>query len=427
MKFHSTKDRSQLVLASEAMQIGLAADNGLFVPEYFPQINWQAFSDQMKYPQFAAKVLAPFFENDILSYQLDEVCNEAFNFEIPLKKLDKNNLVLELFHGPTLSFKDIGARFLAGCLSRIQSEKTFTILVATSGDTGSAVAAAFHKKPNIRVIVMYPEGKISLRQQKQITCWGDNILAVAVKGRFDDCQKLVKAAFTDNYWYERTALNTANSINIGRLLPQSTYYAYTSWQYYCSTGKGANFIVPSGNVGNISAAFWAKQMGFPIDEIILAQNANNVIGDYVVTGKYQPRNSIETLANAMDVGKPSNFERLAYLYPDYANFIDEIKVFKADDKGITDTIISVYDQYHETICPHTATGFYARAHLNKEKPYIMVATAHPAKFEQIIEPILNQVIPPTEQLNTLLKRKHFNMTIDSDMQNLIQADKAYFG
>ncbi|MCF6766137.1 threonine synthase [Thiotrichales bacterium 19S3-7] len=426
MRFHSTRSNETSVGISEAMQIGLAPDDGLFVPEYFPQIQWKTLDKKMTYPQFAVNVLAPYFKGDELLPQLNDISDEAFNFDLPLRCLDKNNYILELFHGPTLSFKDFGARFLASCLSRIKSHKLFTILVATSGDTGSAVAAAFHNKPNIRVIVLYPKGKISLRQQKQITCWGDNILAIAVNGRFDDCQRLVKAAFNDEYWQKRTVLNTANSINIGRLLPQSTYYAYTSWQYHHATGNFANFIVPSGNVGNISAAFWAKKMGFPIEHIILAQNANNIVGEYVTTGKYTPKESIETLANAMDVGKPSNFERLQYLYPNYEAFIDEIFVVKANDDEISQTIKKVYRHYHEIICPHTATAFYAREHLDKDKPYIMIATAHPAKFEQIIEPILKQNVAPTKQLKALIQREHYNVTIDATMQDLIAADRCYF-
>ena len=420
MKFISTRDSNLKASLSHAMQTGLAPDGGLFVPEKFPTVEWKNFENNLSYPEFATKMLTDFFKGDELENNLSQICKNAFSFDVPVKKLNEKTSVLELFHGPTLSFKDFGARFLANSLSFIKSDKPFTILVATSGDTGSAVAAAFHKKENIKVVVMFPKGKISERQEKQITCWGDNVIAVEVEGFFDDCQTLVKEAFSTSWWTEKTNLNTSNSINIGRLLPQSTYYGFISWQYFLKTGKKANYIVPSGNVGNITACFWAKKMGFPIDEISMSQNANATIKDYIETAEYKPRASVETLANAMDVGNPSNFERLLYLLGDYQSFKDNVKVVCADDEIISNEIKKVYSNFNEIVCPHTATAFYAQEQFNNDKEYIIVATAHPAKFESVIEPILNLEVPPTEALQKLLDKKQYKSTIDKNMEKLCQ-------
>lgn len=418
MQYHSTRNPNYTVSLSKAMQAGLANDGGLFVPSHFPTIAWQSFDTQMRYSQFATKMLTPFFEGDELAPYLGQICRDSFSFAVPVVQLDQTQSVLELFHGPTLSFKDFGARFLANSLSHIKNDKPFTILVATSGDTGSAVAAAFHGKANIRVVVMFPEGKISQRQERQITCWGDNVQAVAVRGMFDDCQALVKQAFTTPWWSERTTLNTSNSINIGRLLPQSTYYAYTAWQHFLKTGKKANFIVPSGNIGNITAAFWAKKMGFPIDEIVMSQNANDTIREYLANGEYRAKASKETLANAMDVGNPSNFERLKHLMGDYDNFKATIRTFCTSDDEIRNQIKRVDQCYAMTICPHTATGFYARQQLPQDRHYFIVATAHPAKFESVIEPILGYEIPATEALQALLDRPQHKVLINADMHEL---------
>ncbi|MFT6835742.1 MAG: threonine synthase [Francisellaceae bacterium] len=426
MKYISTRDKNCSVSLSYAMKTGLAADGGLYIPEEFPVIDWQNISKDTAYANFAQMVLAPFFKGDVLESKIKTICDNAFDFNVPVKKLDENNFLLELFHGPTLSFKDFGARFLANSLSLVESDQVITIIVATSGDTGSAVAAAFHKQPNIRVVVMFPKGKISKRQEKQITCWGDNVLAVSVEGVFDDCQAIVKEAFTNSWWSDRTHLNTSNSINVGRLLPQITYYAYTSWQHYLEYGDKANYIVPTGNIGNVSAAFWAKKIGFPINEIVLSQNANNTIGAYLASGEYSPKNSIETLANAMDVGKPSNLERLFNLFPEFKDFKHHIKAITVSDEQITQTIKEVYQKFDEEICPHTATAFFARKQLDSNKKYILVSTAHPAKFESVIEPILDKKIPATKALQELLDRKQVKVEISADMDELCSAYENYF-
>jgi threonine synthase len=250
MYFISTRNKDIRKTLSQAIQSGLADDGGLFVPEYFPQVDLQKFIPDLMYPEFAKKILHTFFLNDPLDEKLLQLCNDAFMFPIPLKKLNSNTFILELFHGPTSSFKDFGARFLAECLNVISEGQKTTIMVATSGDTGSAVASAFYKKLNINVIILYPDKKISERQQHQITCWDNNILALAVDGTFDDCQNLVKNAFQDQWCKKHWHLSSANSINIGRLLPQIIYYAYSSLKFYHQYKIFPSFIVPTGNLGN---------------------------------------------------------------------------------------------------------------------------------------------------------------------------------
>ncbi|WP_440615678.1 threonine synthase [Cysteiniphilum sp. 6C5] len=426
MKFISTRGDAKAVSISNALQNGLAEDGGLYVPQSFPVFDWQILDSTITYPDFATKLLAPFFKGDLLASQLNTICHDSFSFPLPLVNVDQKTSVLELFHGPTLSFKDFGARFLANTLSHIKTDKKFTIMVATSGDTGSAVAAAFHQKQNINVLVLFPKGKISLRQQKQITCWQDNVCAVEVDGTFDDCQALVKGAFADKWWQNNTYLNTSNSINIGRLLPQTTYYAYVSWQYFIKHGQKANFIVPSGNIGNVCACFWAKKMGLPIGDIVIAQNENNVIGQFLANQRLPNKASIETLANAMDVGKPSNFERLYALFPDFDVFAHEIKAFKASDSDIKEMIAKVKNEHDMLICPHTATAFFAREHLPEDTDYIVVATAHPAKFEEVIEPVVQETIKVPEHLMNLLEKKQESIEITANLNALTERYQAYF-
>ncbi|WP_100551113.1 threonine synthase [Caedibacter taeniospiralis] len=426
MKFKSTRGKSEEVSLTYALQHGLAKDGGLYVPAKFPLFPWRSLDKNMGYADFATQLLEPFFRGGELEDKLHAICYESFSFDLPIVDLDQRSSLLELFHGPTLSFKDFGARFLANALSHIKTDNKLTIMVATSGDTGSAVAAAFHSKSNINVMVLFPKGKISLRQQQQITCWQDNVCAVAVDGTFDDCQVLVKAAFADKWWQEHTHLNTSNSINIGRLLPQTTYYAYVSWQYFLNQCKKANFIVPSGNIGNVCACFWAKEMGLPIGEIIISQNENNVIGQFLQSAQLPHKPSVETLANAMDVGNPSNFERLYFLLGSTQRFKAEVTAFKASDEAIRRTILKVKQDHDLLICPHTATAVYAREFLPSDQHYIIVATAHPAKFEQVIEPIVGEKIPVPQSLQTLLNQQQSNVGIAPTVGAITELYQAYF-
>lgn len=418
MKYVSTRNSTQTFTLSEAMLHGLAPDGGLFVPQVMPKVNFQDFIAITTYPLLCQKILEPFFVDDILAPQLETLCQQAFNFPVPITQLNETTYVLELFHGPTLSFKDFGARFLASCLNA-RTKKKLTIMVATSGDTGSAVAAAFYKMTNIDVIVLFPENKISAMQQQQITCWDENVRAFAVSGTFDDCQRLVKQAFSDPWWQTHRQLCTANSINIGRLLPQICYYAFASLEFYKQKKNFIKFVVPSGNLGNVTAAFWAKKMGFPIDKIVIATNANKVLPDYLASGNYLPRPSITTLANAMDVGNPSNFERLLYLFPEFSNFKTEVTGYSVSDEEIKQTIKQLFQSLNLTICPHTATAYKVRTQLSNA-PTMIVSTAHPCKFDTVIEPIIQQAILPHPSLKEMMNRKSHYTKIKTDLSSINQ-------
>jgi threonine synthase len=289
-----------------------------------------------------------------------------------------------------------------------RDERPLTILVATSGDTGGAVAAAFHGRPGIRVGVLFPKGQVSPRQQHQLTCWGDNILAFEVDGVFDDCQALVKAAFADSGLRERHRLTAANSINIGRLLPQAAYHAAGSLWHWRKHGSPSGSIVPTGNLGNGVACVWAQAMGLPIREVVFAINANRTIADFLATGQWQPRPSQATLASAMDVGNPSNMERLRDLLPELGALRDAVEAYPVDDDAIRSQIAKDYQRYGETWDPHTATGFWVYDHLpaarKAAKPWIVSATAHPAKFEGVVEPLIGHAVAVPESLRALLNR-----------------------
>ncbi|HEX8351677.1 MAG TPA: threonine synthase, partial [Pyrinomonadaceae bacterium] len=300
MRFRSTRSARPTLGLSEAMLTGLAPDGGLYVPEGFPAFAPEEFDGLESWRDVGERLLKPFFEGDALGAHLAEICEEAFDFPLPLRDLDDETAVLELFHGPTAAFKDVGARFLAACVSRLPGRRT--VLVATSGDTGGAVAAAFHGRPDVRVVILFPRGKVSPRQQQQLTCWGANVRAFAVRGDFDDCQRVVKAAFADRAWAESHGLLSANSINLGRLLPQAVYYAAASLWYLRGRGARPGFVIPAGNLGNAVAAFWARRMGLPVREVVLAANANRAVPDYFDSGNWAARTTVATLANAMDVG-----------------------------------------------------------------------------------------------------------------------------
>jgi threonine synthase len=416
MKFISTRNTNIVKTLSEAIQSGLAEDGGLFVPDHIPKIDIDVFISELSYIEFSHKLLQHYFTGDILEQSLESMCKNAFNFPVPLKKLDETTFLLELFHGPTSSFKDFGARFLAECLNNISSHDKTTVLVATSGDTGSAVASAFYLKSHINVIILYPKDKISERQKHQITCWDNNVIALAVNGTFDDCQRLVKQAFQDPWWRQKLHLSSANSINIGRLLPQIVYYAYASMQFYREYRSTIGFIVPTGNLGNATAGYLVKMMGFPIREIVVATNANKTIPDYLQTGVFKPRPGIPTLANAMDVGDPSNMERLQHLFKDYDALKKNVTALSVSDNDIKKTILEVYKKYHTIICPHTATGFFVRQQLS-DKPWIIAATADPSKFENVIEPIIHTQIPIAPALKELLNRPTHEIEVEANLES----------
>jgi threonine synthase len=400
----------------EAIRSGLAKDGGLYVPEQFPPFVINDFYYLKDLCDFSAAVLAPFFKDSVLKIDRD-FCQEVFSFPLPLHPLSATVSVLELFHGPTLSFKDFGARFFARCLEELGQGRLVKVLVATSGDTGSAVASALHNKRAIEGIILFPKNKISSRQQAQIACWGDNIQAVAVNGSFEQCQQLVKMAFANREHH--AVLTTANSINIARLLPQIIFYAHASIHVAAQHGEPANFIVPSGNLGNVTACYWAKCLGFPINEILIANNANQVLSDYLMTGIYKPIQSIQTLANAMDVGHPSNLERLIHLFADFAELKHNMNVKSVNDEEIKKAIINCYTEFNYLICPHTATAYHRLSEVDLQKPWVISATAHPAKFNEVIEPLLDCVIEVPESLQKLLQKKQQVVEIEPEYQEFL--------
>jgi threonine synthase len=370
---------------------------------------------------------------------LPAITADAFNFPAPLVPLDRDGhlSVLELFHGPTAAFKDFGARFLAACMARLrkpdqrplQGAHPLTILVATSGDTGGAVAAAFHGRPGIEVGVLFPKGLVSPTQERQLTCWGDNVKSFAVRGTFDDCQRLVKQAFLDPQLRRETELSSANSINLGRLLPQAVYYAATSLAVWRKYGEPASFVVPSGNLGNVAACVWARKVGLPIGEIVLAHNVNRAVPDFLESGEWRPRASVATLASAMDVGNPSNMERLRALFPEVRDMRAAVSAFTVTDDAIRARIRAGFEEYGQVWCPHTATAAEAFERLSAERHgeprqkgrWVVVSTAHPAKFREIVEPLIGRTLPIPETLARLFARPTQCTEIEADLGALCAA------
>jgi len=376
--------------------------------------------------QTARRLLAPFFAGDALEPQLGDITDSALNFEAPLRELaTPRDYLLELFHGPTTAFKDFGARFLAACMRRLPRDaaQPLTILVATSGDTGAAVAAAFHKLPGFRVVILYPDGRVSPRQAHQLGCFGDNVTTLKVDGTFDDCQGLVKQALADTELQARAPLSSANSISLGRLLPQMSYYAQASLAHYRDNDNVLNFVVPTGNLGNALACILARAIGLPIGEIVLATNANATLSEFFDGGDYHPRAGIGTLANAMDIGAPSNFERLRWLYPDDAGLRAAFTAIRIDDDAIRETIGRRYRQHGEILCPHTACAVNALEQVRKrgaEGDWAAVATANAAKFDTVVEPLISKQVPMPPALAELLDSPSHAEALDADYAALLK-------
>ncbi|HVS75976.1 MAG TPA: threonine synthase [Steroidobacteraceae bacterium] len=429
MRFRSTRDAQLTAGFGEALTQGLAPDGGLYVPTEWPSVQAGSFGPRESLASLGKKLLAPFAAGDPLAPSLAEITAEAFDFPAPVVALGSGGrlAVLELFHGPTAAFKDFGARFLAACLARLRGpdSRPLTILVATSGDTGGAVAAAFHGRPGIEVAVLFPKGLVSPTQERQLTCWGGNVRSFAVRGTFDDCQRLVKQAFLDRRWQEERALSSANSINLGRLLPQAVYYAAASLAVFRCHGEPASFIVPSGNLGNAVACIWARRLGLPIAQVVLAHNANRTVPDFLDTGDWRPRASVATLASAMDVGNPSNMERLRALYPDLDELRAAVSACTVDDESIRARIRAGYQELGQVWCPHTATAAEAYARLSAQQRdggrWVLVSTAHAAKFREIVEPLIGREIAVPESLARLFARPTECTEIDADPASLRDA------
>ena len=429
MRFTSTRNRDTTAGFAEALLKGLSPDGGLYVPQTWPRVEPQAFTGETQLPSIANRMLAPFVADDDFAALLPAATAEAFNFAAPLVPLASQSRlgVLELFHGPTAAFKDFGARFLAACMARLRKPvgRPLTILVATSGDTGGAVAAAYHNRPGMRVAVLFPKGFVSPTQEQQLTCWGGNVTALSVRGTFDDCQRMVKQAFLDPQLKETTELSSANSINLGRLLPQAVYYAATSLAVWRATGEPASFVVPTGNVGNSVACLWARKLGLPIGEVVLAHNVNRAVPDYLDSGEWRPRPSIPTLASAMDVGDPSNMERLRSLFPEVGDLRKVVSASVVSDSDIRKSIRRGFEMYGQVWCPHTATAAEAYDRLPEERKqngrWVIVSTAHAAKFREIVEPLIGREVPVPDSLAKLFARPAEHTEIDANLAALRNA------
>ena len=396
MRYYSTNGKTEMVDLREAVVKGLAADNGLFMPERIAALPTTFYEqiDKLSFQDIAFTVAQAFFGEDVDADALRTIVNETLAFDCPVVPVQANRYALELFHGPTLAFKDVGARFMARLLSHFVGQdrkQAINVLVATSGDTGSAVANGFLGVEGVNVYVLYPKGKVSTIQESQFTTLGQNITAIEVDGVFDDCQALVKQAFMDKELNEQLLLTSANSINVARFLPQEFYYFYA---YAQMKRQGLHnelvFCVPSGNFGNITAALFAHRMGLPIKRFIAANNANDVFYQYLQTGKYQPKPSVQTIANAMDVGNPSNFARIYDLYGGNHHTISQlIAGFRFNDDEIRATIRDCFQQTGYVLDPHGACGYKAlQLSLSKNEHGVFCETAHPAKFKETVDAVL---------------------------------------
>ncbi len=424
MKFYSTNRNVPEVSLKEAVIQGLASDNGLFMPERIEKFHPDFFETihQLSFQEIAFEVARKFFGEDIPENTLREIVFDTLQFDCPVVKVTDSIYSLELFHGPTLAFKDVGARFMARLLNYFLDKKDelVNVLVATSGDTGSAVANGFLGVDGIHVYVLYPKGKVSPIQESQFTTLGKNITAIEIDGSFDDCQRLVKTAFLDKELNEQLKLTSANSINVARFLPQAFYY-FNAYARLKELGELANeelvVSVPSGNFGNLTAGLFAREMGLPIKYFIAANNSNNVVFEYLRTGKYEPRSSVETIANAMDVGAPSNFVRILDLYNNSHKKISEIiKGGWYNDEKIKKVVKKVYNNTGYMMDPHGACGFESlNEKLMENQVGVFLETAHPAKFLETMEEILGKdKIEIPDKLKEFMIGKKKSIRLNSD-------------
>lgn len=420
MNFYSINDKTHKVTFAEAMNNGLAPNRGLYYPEQVPRFSAEFFDllGELSLPELAAEIIAPYVESDINKEQLDNITKEVFDFDIPIIEVEEDIYSLELFHGPTLAFKDIGARFLSRSVGLLNKNKNIRVLVATSGDTGSAVANGFLGVEGTEVIVLYPKGKVSELQQKQFASLGQNIVPIAIEGTFDDCQTLVKQAFDDKDLNAKMNLTSANSINVARWIPQSVYY-YWAVGHLPQNGKPSAFCVPSGNLGNITAGLLAKKTGLAINHFIAASNKNDILPSFLQSGKYEPRPTELSIANAMDVGDPNNFPRLLEIYN---NDIDAIKAditgYSYSDDEIKQLIIDCYKTNDYLLDPHGATGFGSVKKFKKDNDYncLFLETAHPGKFNTTVEDIIKEKVILPAKLEAFNKREITSQTMGKDFE-----------
>jgi len=426
MKYYSTNKNTNEVSLQEAVVKGLASDNGLFMPERIEKLSSSFFEniENLTFQEIAFEVAKKFFGEDIPEEKLKEIVFDTLQFDCPVVKVTDSIYSLELFHGPTLAFKDVGARFMARLLNYFLGEKKeqVNVLVATSGDTGSAVANGFLGVDGIHVYVLYPKGKVSKIQEAQFTTLGKNITALEIDGTFDDCQRLVKSAFLDTELNEKLVLTSANSINVARFLPQAFYY-FNAYARLKEQGilENKEFVVsvPSGNLGNITAGLFASEMGLPVKQFIAANNSNDVVFEYLETGNYIPRESVETIANAMDVGEPSNFVRILDLYKHSHKTISEkIKGYRYSDSEIRKIVKKVDKETGYQCDPHGACGYESLNDiLSKNQVGLFLETAHPAKFTETVEEILGKgEVKVPLKLAEFLKGEKKSILLGKDIQ-----------
>jgi threonine synthase len=445
MKLYSTSNRSHTTNFAHAVLQGQADDGGLYMLEHINSLSASFFHNiaTMSFPDMASEVMRMLLGDAVNAHDLDAIVREAMNFDAPLVQLDEQTFVVELFHGPTLAFKDFGARFMARMMQYLREKhvsdtptaQELTVLVATSGDTGSAVARGFWKTPGMRVVILYPHGKVSHVQEQQLTTMGENVQALEIQGTFDDCQALVKTAFRDAELNKSVALTSANSINIARLLPQSLYYfrAYAQLQNLLPRplqNSQLLFCTPSGNFGNLTAGMFAKKMGLSVSRFIAGVNRNDTMPLFLQTGTYQAKPSVSTPSNAMDVGNPSNFVRMFDLYEhDVERLRQDVWSVSISDEETLATVKHVYEAYHYVVCPHTAVGYAAFKRYQEsllKTPVgeqatmrgVILATAHPAKFGDIVEPVLQTKIEIPPRLQEYLDKPKNALVLPNEYERL---------
>ena len=431
MKYYSLNKQSLVVDFETATVLGQAPDKGLYFPETVPQVSKQMLDNIEDYSNeaIALEVITPYIGDTIPKDVLEKIVTETVNFEIPLVKITDDIFSLELFHGPTLAFKDIGARFMSRCLSYFathsaslrDSKEKITVLVATSGDTGGAVANGFYDVEGVEVVILYPSGKVSSVQEKQLTTLGKNIHALEVDGTFDECQQMVKAIFADVELNQKIKLTSANSINVARWLPQQFYYFYL-WKQWKDKTNPPVVAVPSGNFGNICAGLLAQQSGLPIKHFIAACNVNDTVPEFLRSGNYQPQKATPTISNAMDVGDPSNFIRIMEIFHQQINDLrNTLTGYTISDDETKATLKSVYQNHNYLLDPHGAVAYNALEQYlseNKNSKGVILETAHPVKFYDVIEPVINETVPVPDIVAEQIKKEKKSIKIKADKNEL---------
>lgn len=420
MKYYSTRDKSRAWSFRDVIIQGLAPDGGLFLPESIDTLDIRSLRNKT-FEEMSFIVAKQLLRDSLPDDVLSDIVRRTVSFEVPLVEVDPDAFSLELYHGPTLAFKDFGARFLAGLMGHLarQQDREIVVLAATSGDTGSAVANGFYNVKGVRVIILYPSGKVSPLQEKQLTTLGGNITAWEVKGTFDDCQRLVKQMFLDDELRRKYQLTSANSINLGRLIPQSFYYFY-GWSKLSDLNKPLVVSVPSGNFGNLTAGVFAKKLGLPIDRFIASTNINDVVPEYLHTHVYRPRPSEATISNAMDVGNPSNFERLTTLFGDRL----DITGYSFTDEETRIALKGVYKKHNYLMDPHGAVGYLGlRKYLDSSAGPLVgmfLETAHPGKFSEVVEEILGEKIKLPAALEELKSKVKVSTPVGNSLEEARQ-------